>query len=152
MLHSDSSAFQPSILSNLSHELRTPLVGIFGMAHFLSQTALSDEQKKYPDIIADQREIKMLSETLAMSVQDDRSYLPNGYNIFGGKKYTFFHNNSDFLNEMLSPEKILLLDPDFEKEKIQFPDRIFCTTSPFFSGCIGVLRLDETDRKESNSL
>ncbi len=65
MLHSHSSVFQPSVLSSLSHELRTPLVGIFGMAHFLSQTALSDEQKKYlHGIVSSAEQLRSLGDNL----------------------------------------------------------------------------------------
>ena len=65
MLHSHSSVFKPSVLSSLSHELRTPLVGIFGMAHFLSQTALSDEQKKYlHGIVSSAEQLRSLGDNL----------------------------------------------------------------------------------------
>ncbi len=59
------SAFQPSALSSLSHELRTPLVGIFGMAHFLGQTVLSHEQKKYlHGILSSAEQLRSLSDNL----------------------------------------------------------------------------------------
>ena len=65
MFDSHSSAFQPSILSSLSHELRTPLVGIFGMAHFLGQTALSEEQKKYlHGIVSSAEQLRFLGDNL----------------------------------------------------------------------------------------
>ena len=120
----------------------------------LSYPALQEScLKTYPDIIADQREIKLLLETLVKTLKNNRDFLPNDYNILLDKEYEFFHNNTDFLKEMLSPEKILLLDPDFENDKIQFPNRSFCPTSPFFSGCIRVLTPNENIiGKESNSL
>ncbi len=121
----------------------------YSLSYPLLQESFS---KNYPDIIADQREIKMLLETLATTLQNNRNYLPNDYNILSGKKYEFFHNNTDFLNEMLSPEKILLLDSSFEKEKTRFPDRVFCATSPFFSGCVRILTFHEPEGKESSSL
>jgi signal transduction histidine kinase len=65
MFDCHSSAFQPSILSGLSHELRTPLVGIFGMAYFLSQTALSNEQKKYlHGILSSAEQLRSLGDNL----------------------------------------------------------------------------------------
>lgn len=39
--------YQPSKLSQISHELRIPVTGIIGMAHLLSETSLSAEQKEY---------------------------------------------------------------------------------------------------------
>ncbi len=42
---------QAMFLANMSHEIRTPMNGILGFAELLQNTALSDTQKKYVDII-----------------------------------------------------------------------------------------------------
>lgn len=42
-----STAYQASLESQISHELRIPLTGITGMVHFLSNTPLNAQQKKY---------------------------------------------------------------------------------------------------------
>lgn len=47
----ETNAYQPSIMSQISHELRIPLTGIMGMAHFLSETTLTLQQKDYLKII-----------------------------------------------------------------------------------------------------
>jgi two-component system sensor histidine kinase/response regulator len=38
-------------LSNVSHELRTPMNGVLGMAELLNDTALTDEQREYVDVL-----------------------------------------------------------------------------------------------------
>jgi two-component system sensor histidine kinase/response regulator len=38
-------------LANISHELRTPMNGVLGMAELLNDTALTDEQREYIDVL-----------------------------------------------------------------------------------------------------
>lgn len=49
----EAARVKSDFVSNISHEMRTPLNGILGMTHFLSETNLSEEQKKYASLIAE---------------------------------------------------------------------------------------------------
>ncbi len=93
--------------------------------------------KSHPDIISDEREIKLLLETLETALETGKLQLL-GNHLLHQRKFEFFHNGPDIFNEILPSKEIVKGDPRLQVDKKRFPDREFCTTSPFLSGCIRI--------------
>ena len=47
----DAAKAKSEFLSNMSHEIRTPMNAILGMAELLTRTSLSEEQRRYVDLM-----------------------------------------------------------------------------------------------------
>lgn len=60
----EAARLKSEFLATMSHEIRTPLNGIIGMSELLSDTSLSEEQRRYLDII------QTSSSNLLMLVND----------------------------------------------------------------------------------
>ncbi|OAI48514.1 hypothetical protein AYO45_04750 [Gammaproteobacteria bacterium SCGC AG-212-F23] len=91
------------------------------------------------DIISDMREIKYLLNILSVAVKNDKINLPNQRNLLDNIKYDFFHNGIDIFNEIRSSKEVLLFDPNLTSYNYKkFSHKEFCSTSPFFSGCISI--------------
>ena len=88
-----------------------------------------------PSIIEDERIIKRLLDILIRAIK-------NGNNIINPikyAKYEFFHSDIDQYREISSSKDIPNEDSRFRVTRSnQFKDRIFCSTSPFFRGCIRI--------------
>lgn len=97
-----------------------------------------------PSLIEDERDIKKLLETFIRTIKDSHliSY------PLAHVKCDFFHTDDDQYGEILSSKEIEKEDPNFSSfNSKKFQSRVFCTTSPFFRGCI---RISNLKNKEYN--
>ncbi len=76
------------------------------------------------DIISDLRLLKRLMNTT-------NGDLKNAH-------YEYFHSEADIYHEVKLTNELPSNDPTFLQDKKNFPDRSFCATAPFFSGCVRV--------------
>lgn len=93
-------------------------------------------KKSTSTIINDLREIKLMIETLKTRSKTNHFFKTN--RIIQNVKMDFFHYKNDAYNQIRASENIPTEDNSFLKDKDVFPSRIFCPTSPFFSGCIRI--------------
>ncbi|MEI6556986.1 MAG: ATP-binding protein [Rhodospirillaceae bacterium] len=71
----EASRAKSAFLAMMSHELRTPMTGVIGMADFLSETPLNDDQKLYIDAMRSSARtlLTVLNDTLDYSkIEADR--------------------------------------------------------------------------------
>lgn len=94
--------------------------------------------KTSPDVISDERELKLLFDTLISAVANGKVDLPKAYNLLHGRQYEFYHNGTDIFNEIKPAKDMPLSDPTLIKDKKRFPDREFATSAPFLSGCVRI--------------
>ncbi|WP_241659514.1 PAS domain-containing hybrid sensor histidine kinase/response regulator [Sphingomonas glacialis] len=68
----NASAAKATFLANMSHEIRTPMNAVFGFAELLARMDLTEEQRKYLQLIADSGRamMRLLNDILDMSKID----------------------------------------------------------------------------------
>jgi len=88
-----------------------------------------------PSIIEDERDIKRLLDTLIRAIKIDSSVV----NPIQHVKYDFFHSDVDQYGDILSSKLLAQEDEAFLDIHTQsFKGRMFCSTAPFFKGCIRI--------------
>lgn len=102
-------------------------------------------KKATSTIVNDLREIILILDTLKNSndlqkqikdLEGDSAIELN--RIINAMNISCFHYKDDLQRQTYASEKIPIDDKSFLKDKKNFPSRIFCPTSPFFSGCIRI--------------
>lgn len=85
-------------------------------------------------IMLNTRDVKLLIDTL-------KKYhtLSCPENFISNIEFDYFHVERDICNEIRSSTDIIKEDPIFERDIKLFPDRVFCSTSQFFKGCIRII-------------
>lgn len=99
--------------------------------------------KQNTDIISDEREIKLLFDTIYTAHKNGKTDLSKTLNLLEKVQYDFFHSGVDMYKEIKETKNMPLGDPALIADKKFFPDKIFCSTAPFLSGCIRLSSKDE---------
>ncbi len=90
-----------------------------------------NNNKNTTTLMLDIKDIKLLIETLLRELQPEQNLIPN-------IEFEYFHSDEDKYGEIQSSKLIPELDPNFLIDTQTFPDRIFCSTSSFWKGCIRI--------------
>lgn len=101
-------------------------------------------KKTSSTIISDMREIKLIIETLRKHLPDKNYWQET--DIMQNLQIDYYHNEIDACNEIALSSVIPDTDPDFLIDKKNFPNKDFCWPSSFFSGCIRIARLNNSQK------
>jgi hypothetical protein len=93
-------------------------------------------KKTTSTIVNDLREISLIIETLKNGLQTDSPFKLD--KTVKNIPIDYFHYKDDQQHQIRSSSDIPIEDTAFNRDKKLFPEREFCSTSPFFSGCIRV--------------
>jgi hypothetical protein len=96
----------------------------------------SPVKKTSSTIASDIRQIKLLIDTLKNHVKEMPKLV--GSSVIKNGKVQYFHRDKDKYNEIEESINIVKDDKSFLLDSKYFPNREFCHTSPFFSGCIRI--------------
>jgi hypothetical protein len=125
IMYAAVAAFCPEKVRHLYYSLAIPTVSE-GSAYKETSTT----------IVNDLREIKLLLETLKKHA--DSNYNKQAAQLVQNANIDYFHHKEDIYDQIKSSNDIVLEDSSFLEDQTRFPDRTFCSTSPFFSGCMRI--------------
>lgn len=116
-------------------KLQHPSEQIYYSLAFPTVLENSPYVKNAPSIIEDERELQRLMETFIRLVDHGNAVI----NPIKHVNYEFFHIEHDPFGKTKNSKDIPLVDSRFnEVLSEQFKGRLFCSSSPFFRGCIRV--------------
>jgi hypothetical protein len=88
--------------------------------------------------ISDLRIIKFLIENLRSHFSNIYSKSTDENFIINKTKFEYYHVEKDQCGEIQTSENLAKIDPAFVRDKKNFPQSNFCTSSQFFRGCIRI--------------
>lgn len=94
--------------------------------------------KESRDILTDQREIKILFDTIKNNSSYYKQEFPRICQLFDSVNYSFYHNNIDVYKEVSMALEITNETSDLLCDQSLFPNKDFCYTSSFLNGCIKI--------------
>jgi hypothetical protein len=121
----------PSIMVADLPEVGSPYYFYYSLAFPTLYEGTSESKNTSSTIMLDIKFLKILLETLQRDKQIDYSFLKN-------TKFEYFHVEDDIDGEIQSSKQIINHDHLFLKDIQRYPERIFCSTSPFWRGCIRI--------------
>jgi len=123
----------PTIMQPAKFNKRDPVYSSLSMPTLPESTPY---MRNAPSIMDDERELKRLIQIFSESVSryprlttDDPIYCT---------KYDFYHTDDDPFLEINNSRKIITEDERFLSNSEKFKNRVMCSNSPFFRGCIRV--------------
>lgn len=99
------------------------------------------EETNIYNTISDLKEIKLLIENMHCYYQDYQkgtSEVQRFASTLQKVDFAYFHKARDNQNEIHGSEKLAAIDKNFCEIHPPFTNKKFCTTSPFFNGCIQI--------------
>lgn len=93
-------------------------------------------KKTSSTIVNDLREIKLIIETLKNKLENNCKLEID--NIIQKTEIDYFHYKKDVSRQIKASDDAPIEDNSFLKDKNRFKTRVFCPTSPFFSGCVRI--------------
>lgn len=88
--------------------------------------------------ISDLKEIKTLIENMFRYCQTNSGNVKAFSSIAPKINFDYFHKAQDIQGEIKTTEEIITVDSAFAETNNTFKDKGFCTTAPFFNGCIRI--------------
>ncbi len=86
-------------------------------------------------IMLDLHDIKTLLDIFKQNLLNNKKF---DYNVLDNINFEYFHVDQDKFNKFKSSKLLEVEDSRFLKDLKKFPDKIFCTTSSFWRGCLKI--------------
>jgi hypothetical protein len=122
-------SYRPSIMVIDLPQAGNPGYFYYSLAFPTLYEGTSESKTTSSTIMLDIKSLKMLLETLQRAKQP-------GYSFLKDKEFDYFHVEDDIYQEIQSSKQIIIRDPLFFQEALRYPDRLFCSNSRFWRGCI----------------